>query len=52
MAMVMTSEKATDENTLGNPTKVSPVTTTIDLDGPVFHHRFPPNSVTILRIKN
>jgi len=50
-ATVLTSENATDENSLTEPTKVAPVTKTINGTGPSFQHAFPGNSVTILRLK-
>lgn len=49
---VLTSENATDENTLEEPTKVAPATRTVDLPGPDFQHTFPANSLTVLRIGN
>jgi alpha-L-arabinofuranosidase len=49
-AIVLTSENPTDENSLTEPTKVAPVTKTIDVSGPSFSHAFPGNSVTILRL--
>ncbi|MGE5295072.1 MAG: alpha-L-arabinofuranosidase C-terminal domain-containing protein, partial [Solirubrobacterales bacterium] len=51
-ATVLTSESATDENTLDEPTKVAPATQNVTLSGPVFEHTFPANSVTVLRIKD
>jgi len=50
-ALVLTSEKATDENTLENPTKVAPVAQTIPITGHRLQHDFPGNSVTVLRIQ-
>jgi alpha-L-arabinofuranosidase len=50
-AIVLTSEQGTDENTINNPTKVSPKTHELKLDGPQFQHEFPGNSVTVFRIK-
>ncbi len=50
-AIVLTSENATDENTLENPTKVAPAVKTVNLSGPSFTYSFPGNSLTILRIK-
>jgi len=50
-AIVLTSEKPTDENTLDNPTKVVPVTQSLNNAGKDFKHKFPANSVTILRLK-
>lgn len=49
-ATVLTSLNASDENSLAEPTKVVPVTRTIQLKGPSFRHTFPGNSVTILRL--
>ena len=50
-AIVLTSENATDENTLTEPTKVVPVTKTVEMNGTTLRHSFPGNSVTILRAK-
>jgi alpha-L-arabinofuranosidase len=50
-AIILASESSTDENTLENPTKVSPKTSTLNVSGPVFRHSFPGNSFTILRLK-
>ncbi len=50
-AIVLASGSPTDENSLDNPTKVAPVTKTIDISGPNFRHVFPGNSVTVLRVK-
>jgi alpha-L-arabinofuranosidase len=50
-AMVLTSEAATDENTLGNPTKISPTTTPVKLEGTSLRYSFPGNSFTVLRLK-
>ncbi len=49
--IVLTSDKPTDENSLENPTKVSPVTSEITVNGDTIRHSFPGNSVTVLRIK-
>jgi len=49
-AIVLTSGKPTDENSLDAPQKVSPKMQTFNLSGPNFHHDFPANSLTILRI--
>jgi alpha-L-arabinofuranosidase len=49
-AIVLTSEKPTDENSLDAPDKVSPKTETLNVGGPDFHHVFPGNSLTVLRI--
>ncbi len=50
-AIVLSSEKPTDENTLENPTKVSPVTHQIQNAAKDFKHTFPADSVTVLRLK-
>ena len=48
---VLTSPRATDENTLDEPTKVAPVSRTVEVAGPRFRHLFPGNSLTVLRIR-
>jgi alpha-L-arabinofuranosidase len=49
-AIVLTSENATDENSLENPTKVAPRTETVAIAGPTFTRTLPGNSLTVLRI--
>jgi alpha-L-arabinofuranosidase len=49
-AIVLTSESPTDENTLDNPTKVSPKTEDMDFSGTTFTRSFPANSFTVLRL--
>jgi alpha-L-arabinofuranosidase len=49
-AIVLTSAKPNDENTLAEPTKVAPVARAIENVGPSFRQTFPPNSVTVLRL--
>ncbi len=49
-AIVLTSEKPTDENSLAEPRKVAPRTEEFALSGPRFTRAFPGNSLTILRI--
>ena len=49
-AIVLTSDKPTDENSLENPTKVSPKIETVKVTGNTFVHQFPGNSLTVLRI--
>jgi len=49
-AIVLTSESPTDENTLENPTRVVPVTKTVEISGPNFTYTFRPNSLTIFRL--
>jgi alpha-L-arabinofuranosidase len=50
-AIVLTSEKATDENSLENSTKVSPQTETIHFSGATLKRSFPGNSFTVLRLQ-
>jgi len=50
-AMVLSSDKPEDENTLEQPTKVKPVTSRLDNASASFRHTFPANSVTVLRLK-
>jgi alpha-N-arabinofuranosidase len=50
-AIVLASDKPEDENTLEQPTKVKPVTRKLNDAGAAFHHTFPANSVTVLRLK-
>ena len=49
-AEVLTSEKPTDENSLDDPTKVSPKTETIKFSGTTITRSFPGNSLTVIRI--
>lgn len=49
-AIVLTSDSQSDENSFDNPTKVAPVTKTVDNLAPKFTYVVPKNSVTILRI--
>ena len=48
---MLASDKPEDENTLEQPTTVKPVTLTLNNAGAAFHHTFPANSVTVLRLK-
>jgi alpha-L-arabinofuranosidase len=50
-AIVLTSERSTDENTLEEPTKVVPKTRRLTPSGSAFEHRFPGNSLTVFRLK-
>ena len=50
-ATVLTSSKSDDENTLEEPTKVVPTTTTIANAAARFSYSFPANSVTVLQVK-
>jgi alpha-L-arabinofuranosidase len=49
-AIVLSSEKLTDENSFAAPLKIAPVESDIDVSAPLFDHTFAPNSLTILRI--
>ena len=50
-AIVLTSEHATDENSLAEPTKVAPKSEDIQFQGASLARTFPGNSFTILRLK-
>jgi alpha-L-arabinofuranosidase len=50
-AVVLASEKPTDENSLANPSKVAPVALDIDVAAAAIRHTFPGNSVTAIRVK-
>jgi len=50
-ANVLTANDSDAENSLDEPKKVYPVTQKIDLSGTSFVHKFPAQSVTILRFK-
>jgi alpha-L-arabinofuranosidase len=43
--------KPGDENSLAGPQKFSPKETVLKISGPKFQHKFPANSLTILRLK-
>lgn len=49
-AIVLTSESPKDENTLEQPTRVSPRTENVALPGPRWTRVFPGNSLTVLRL--
>ncbi len=49
-ATILTSTKGTDENSLENPTKVSPHSESMEVTGSTLTHKFPGNSLTVLRI--
>jgi alpha-L-arabinofuranosidase len=51
-AIVLTSDKPSDENSLMMPQKVTPVRRTVSGIGERFTHTFAPYSVTILRLKS
>jgi alpha-L-arabinofuranosidase len=50
-AIVLTSQNPTDENSLTDPTKVAPVTKTVEAKGSSLQQTLPGNSVTILRLR-
>jgi len=50
LATVLTSATPADENTLDNPTKVSPEQETINFDGTTLTRSLPGNSFTVLRL--
>jgi alpha-L-arabinofuranosidase len=50
-AIVLTSEDSTNENSLDNPTKVSPTTAPVTFSGTTWRRSFPGNSFTVLRLK-
>ena len=50
LATVLTSESPVDENSLYNPTKVSPKTEVVTFSGATLKRSFPGNSFTVLRL--
>ncbi len=48
---VLTSESVNDLNTIGQPEAVAPVTSKLANVAPMFTHRFPANSVSVIRVK-
>jgi alpha-L-arabinofuranosidase len=50
-ATVLTSESGTDENSLAQPTKVSPKTEVVKFSGTNLKRSFPGNSFTVLRLQ-
>jgi alpha-L-arabinofuranosidase len=50
-AIVLTSERGDDENSLERPQNVFPTTTDLRMKGGKLSHRFPGNSLTIIRVK-
>jgi len=49
-AIVLTSDKLTDENSLENPKKVYPAESSLSLSGSTFSYSFKPYSLTVLRV--
>ena len=50
-AFVLTSESGTDENSLDEPTKVSPKSEPVTFSGTGWKRSFPGNSLTVLRLQ-
>lgn len=50
-AIVLTSDKLTDENTLDDPVRIAPKEEAVTNVAPSFRHTFPSHSVTVLRLK-
>jgi alpha-L-arabinofuranosidase len=50
-AIVLSADKADDENSFTNPSKISPKQKAININGSSFNYECPPNSVTVLRLK-
>jgi alpha-L-arabinofuranosidase len=50
-ATVLTSDSGTDENSLADPTKVSPKNEAVNFSGTNLKRSFPGNSFTVLRLK-
>jgi alpha-L-arabinofuranosidase len=50
-AIVLTSESGTDENSLTEPTKISPKTEPVSFTGTSLTRSFPGNSFTVLRLQ-
>jgi len=48
---VLTSAEATDNNSLESPMRIQPVEASLSIHGNDFQHEFPPNSLTVLRLK-
>jgi len=47
----ITSARASDNNSLTSPTNVIPSVSQINIPGPTFAQEFPPNSLTVLKLK-
>jgi alpha-L-arabinofuranosidase len=50
-AVTMTSEGAMDENSLDQPTKVSPKPVNVTVNNGRIQHHFPANSFSVIRLK-
>lgn len=49
-AIVLSSDKLTDENSLDNPKKVYPIESNLPISGSTFNYGFKPYSLTVLRV--
>jgi alpha-L-arabinofuranosidase len=49
--IILTAKQLTDENSIAEPKKVAPVSSTLEDAGASFQHTFGPYSLTILRLK-
>jgi alpha-L-arabinofuranosidase len=49
-ATVLTSATPTDENSLEHPTRVAPISSTLDVKWTSVRHKFPANSVTVMQL--
>ena len=49
--IVLAGKQLTDENSIAEPKKVAPVTSTLKDAGASFQHTFGPYSLTVLRLK-
>jgi alpha-L-arabinofuranosidase len=50
-AIVLTSASGDDENSLNQPEKVAPASQELEVKNSAIHHRFPGNSLTVIRVK-
>jgi alpha-N-arabinofuranosidase len=51
-SIVLNASSPDDTNSITEPTKIVPVTTTIDIPSPAFTHTCQPYSITVLRLKS
>jgi alpha-L-arabinofuranosidase len=49
-SLTLASSDLKAENSLDEPTRLSPVEKTLSAQGPEFTHAFEPNSLTVLRV--
>jgi alpha-N-arabinofuranosidase len=48
--IVLRSDRASDNNSMDNPQRIAPVTSSVAIEGNKFTHEFPPCSFTIMRM--